>query len=211
MMLRELALSPQLVAECRRVEPALRGRHIVLTGSQGGEGVSTLATALAITLAHTGRVLLAEGNLRNPCLARALGFNGPTLAQWAFNTPLPLQSSQDRPNLSLLAAGRADAGTDDAAIAERLSKAAELAHAMFETVIWDCPPLTSYPDLLAIGAKANGAVVVVEMDRSRADSLQFLRDALERAEIPVLGSMLNRSGRYWPRGRKSYRAAAPRD
>lgn len=210
MKLRELALSPQLIAECRRMEPALRGRRIVVTGSQGGEGVSTLANALAFALSGSGRILLAEGNLRSPCLALELGLTGAGIAQWEFDSPLPLQTVSERPNLAILTAGKPAAGTDDAAIAERLSKAAEMAHAMFDTVIWDCPPLTTYPDLLAVGPKVDGAVVVVEMDRSRADGLHFLRDALDRAEIPLLGSMLNRSGRYWPRALKSYRATVAR-
>src|SRR5690606_41417070 len=63
------------------------------------------------------------------------------------------------------------------------------------------PPLTRWADGLALAAECDGALVVIEMDETRHDSLLFLRDALARNRTPILGSVLNRSGRYWPRSR----------
>jgi hypothetical protein len=48
------------------------------------------------------------------------------------------------------------------------------------------------------------------MDGSRVDELRFLRDTLARAQIPILGSLLNRSGRYWPRPRRRPALGLPR-
>ena len=189
-----------LMQEFTRLREELPARHIAVTGARGGEGASTVALGIARALASRGPTLLAEGNLRQPVLARRLGLNGPGLAGWDRLAPLPIQELPDSSGLSVLCAGTpAPAGHHDAAAL--LAAAALAARERFAQVVWDTPPLTLHADLLALGPYIDGALVVVEMDSSRVDELRFLRDALARANMPIVGSLLNRTGRYWPRRR----------
>lgn len=205
MRLLELLQSPALTEEFERLRRDLAVRHLAVAGAAGREGVSSVAARLAHSFVGQGRVLLAEGNVRRPCLARELGLNGPGLLEWDLQGALPVQTPASLPGLDVLSAGRPGAPLDVAQLPARLAAAAQRARQDYDWVVWDTPPAARYPDLLALAAHCDGVLVVVEMDRSRVDSLQFLRDTLERAQVRVLGSLLNRSGRYWPRAPRAPR------
>ena len=203
--------APDLEQEFERLREELPAGAIAVTGARGGEGVTTVALGIARALAARGPTLLAEGHLRRPTLAQRLGLQGPGLLDWDRTGALPVLDLPEVPGLSVLCGGESSArelGHDDRPTL--LGAAARQARAQFAQVIWDTPPLTLHPDLLGLAPGIDGALVVVEMDRSRQDELQFLRDVLARAQIPILGSLLNRSGRYWPRPRRQPVFGAPR-
>ena len=208
MKLLDLLRSPALAEEFERLRRDLGARHVAIAGAEGGEGVTTVAARLAFSLAGQGRVLLAEGNLRRPSLARELKLDGPGLLDWDLQGALPTQALPGLPNVAVLTAGKAGAEVDAASLPSRLGAAAQRARQEFDWVVWDTPAATGYPDLQAVAAHCDGVLVVVEMDRSRVDSLLFLRDTMDRAQVRILGSILNRSGRYWPRAPQVQRPAA---
>lgn len=200
--------SVELRQEFNRLRAELPARYLAVTSARGGEGVTTVALGIAHALAARGPTLLAEGYLRQPVLAQRLGLRGSGLAGWGGSGPLPVQALPGAADVSVLCGGETPgaAGPDAAAV---LAKAAEQARSQFAQVVWDTPPLTACPDLLRLAPHIDGVIVVVEMDRTHVDELQFLRDVLARAQIPILGSLLNRCSRYWPRpGRR--RAVAGR-
>ena len=84
------------------------------------------------------------------------------------------------------------------ALDEHLHTAAQRARQDHDMVVWDAPAMTQWSDAVPLAAACDGVVVVIEMDETRVDALRFLRDTLARHRIPILGSVLNRSGRYWP-------------
>lgn len=201
MKLADLIQSPAFADEFVRLRRDLGARHIAVTGAHGAEGVTSVAARLACSLSGEGRVLLAEGNLRLPSLANGLGLRGPGLLDWDLEGPLPTQVMPNHPELAVLTAGKTGArlGVDDAqSLPARLGAAARRAREDFAFVVWDTPAATRFPDVLSVAGHCDGVLVVVEMDRSRVDGLQFLRDTLERAQVRILGCVLNRSGRYWP-------------
>ena len=207
MNLQALLKAPALAEEFERLRLDLGARYVAVAGAQGGEGVTTVAARLACALAPHGRVLLAEGNVRRPALARELGLNGPGLLDWDLQGALPTQSLPGFAQLAVLTAGMASPRADAPTLPERLAAAAKRAREEHDFVVWDTPAASRFPDLLAISAHCDGVLVVVEMDRSRVDGLQFLRNTLDRAQVRILGSVLNRSGRYWPRTSRAERAA----
>jgi Mrp family chromosome partitioning ATPase len=122
-----------------------------------------------------------------------------------------VQELPETPGLFVLCGGQEGARSlRDDDIPALLGAAARQARTQFAQVIWDTPPLTFHPDLLVLAPHVDGALVVVEMDSSRVDELRFLRDVLARAQIPIIGSLLNRSGRYWPRPRRRAVLGMPR-
>ena len=195
--------APELMQEFERLREQLPAPHVAVTGARGGEGVTTVALALARVLATRGPTLLAEGNLRRPMLQQRLGARGATLADWDRAGPLPVHEWPGVAGLSVLFAGQAGhKPLPDEEIPAVLGAAAGMARSEYAHVVWDTPPLTRHPELLVLAPHIGGVLVVVEMDRSQIDELQFLRDVLARASIPILGSLLNRTGRYWPRPKR---------
>ena len=49
-------------------KPASSPQVVLVTSSVHGEGKTTVATNLALALARIGRVLLIDGDLRDPCI-----------------------------------------------------------------------------------------------------------------------------------------------
>lgn len=212
MDLREQLNSRSLAEEFVRLRGELAAlqpspRHIVVLGPVGGEGVTSVAVRLAVALATAespGRVLLAEGNARKPSLARALGTASvPGLLGWDQQAALPVQPFPGIEALSLMVVGQPEGRALGPEWGACLSAAARRARADFDQVVWDVPAITRWSDGLTLAAESDGALVVIEMDETRIDSLNFLRDALDRNRTPILGSVLNRSGRYWPRAPRS--------
>lgn len=180
-------------------------RSVAVLGASGQEGASMVAARLAFSLAavkSVGKVLLAEGNVRQPSLAQVLGCPArPGLLDWDMASDLPLLEVSRPQALSVMVAGQGDGLSSSTAVDDRLHKAAEQARANFDMVIWDAPAMTRWSDAVALAGACDGVIVVIEMDETRVDALRFLRDTLARHRIPILGSVLNRAGRYWPRRR----------
>ena len=87
-----------------------------ITSCYSGEGVSTLASQLAISAASFGqdRVLLVECDLTRPSMARTLGLNSDAgLAEALANGkgPEPFVQDCDVQNLSILVAGNVNGHT----------------------------------------------------------------------------------------------------
>ncbi len=164
-----------------------------------------------------GQVLLAEGNLRKPTLAAELGINGDIgLNQWDQIGRLPTIQAAGLSHLSVMVAGERPDAFDSFGLSTRLTAAADRARAQFDYVVWDSPPLDAYPDALSLASRSDGVLVVVEMDETELDDLYFMREHLDNSRIRVIGSVLNRAGRYWPRnpahrraGQASWSAAGP--
>lgn len=219
MTLRSLLTSGQLADEFARLRSDLAAlrpapRHIVVLGASGGEGVTTVAAHLAVALAavaEPNRVLLAEGNVHRSALAKELGLqSGNGLLDWDLKAPLPTQPCPGAERLRVLAAGTGAKRLGGPSNQERLLAAVAKARDEYDCVIWDAPAVTSHADGLTLAGACDGALVVVEMDQSRVDGLAYVRDSLERNHARLLGSVLNRTGRYWPRpGRAAAQADGP--
>lgn len=177
-------------------------RSVAVIGVSGGEGASVVAARLAFSLAAVrslGKVLLAEGNVRQPSLAKTLGLaDHPGLLNWDGSGPLPTQELTRPQSLTVMVAGCRAETAPLTALDEHLHTAAQRARQDHDMVVWDAPAMTQWSDAVPLAAACDGVVVVIEMDETRVDALRFLRDTLARHRIPILGSVLNRSGRYWP-------------
>ncbi len=217
----ELLASQALADEFMRLRHDLEARvpaprHVVVLGMDGGEGTSTVAAQLALAFAvgrnaAEGRpVLLVDADLRS---ARPTGHPLATLAtrsdpapggnlwQWDLDSPLPATPLTAQPAVHWLPAGQPPADRLGLApVSARLVAAMARARQDYAVSVWDLPPVRVHGDGLDLAAVADGALVVIEMDETRVDALRYLRQALERRRVTLLGSVLNRCGRWWPPG-----------
>jgi len=72
---------------------------------------------------------------------------------------------------------------------------------LYDLVIIDTPPILPVPDALILGRWADGAVLAARCDISRFPDINRALHQLERAEITVLGIVLNgvRTHSYYAR------------
>jgi polysaccharide biosynthesis transport protein len=178
------------------LDVAGRPKTIVVTSAVPGEGKSTTAINLAITLADAGsRVALVDADLRRPSVAEYMGLEGAVglttvligqadladvIQPWGDGSLHVLPSGQIPPNPSELLGSRP--------MAELLERLAS----QYDIVLIDTPPLLPVTDAAILAKLAGGALVVVGADRLHRQQLADALGSLETVGARVLGLVLNR-------------------
>ena len=150
-------------------------RVIVITSSVPGEGKSTTAINLALSLAEAGnRVALVDGDLRRPAIHKYLGLVGTV----GFSTVLSGGTSladalqpTSFDGLTVLAAGVRPPNPSEL-LGSRAAKALlDELRADFDFVIVDSAPLLAVTDAAILSAAAAGAFMVVRFGSTKRDQL----------------------------------------
>jgi succinoglycan biosynthesis transport protein ExoP len=190
-------------------------RSLLVTSGLTGEGKSTTAVHLAISLANQrNRTLLIDADLRKPTLHLrfALG-EGPGLANVLSGStaardvicPIP-----ETPNLHVMRAGQASSRASDLvgpAIRDLLNEAA----ADYDLVIVDAPPLLAFAESLQIATAVDGVLVVTRAGSTSMEAVSSVLTTLSELQANVVGVVLNRfrgdrNRKYADADRKYYQA-----
>lgn len=172
-------------------------KTIVVTSPLPGDGKSTIACNLALTLAAGGNtVVLVDGDLRRSMVAKTMGLPGgaglsDVLAGRASLVDV-LQRTPRSSNLLVLAAGSMPPNPSEVLGSERMhALLADLTkHA---TVIIDAPPLLPVTDGAVLAHQADGALVVITLRKTTFDLLDKALDTLRKARGRALGVVLNKA------------------
>lgn len=167
----------------------------VVSSSVPGEGKTTTATNLAITLAQAGeQVLMIDGDLRRPQVADLLrleptvGLTSVLIGSIDFEDAL-----QDPPveNLTVLTSGAVPPNPSELLQSHAMTDVVELARKRFDVIIIDAPPLLPVTDAALLAAQADGALVVVRHSRTTRDQLTHSMERLAGVDAKALGVVFN--------------------
>lgn len=172
-----------------------RSLSMVITSALPGEGKSTVALNLALTLAEVSdRVLLVDADLRRPTVAQRLDLEGAAglstvligraavedvTQEWGPHGLAVLTSGAIPPNPAELLASSAMHELT-ASLADR-----------YDVIVWDAPPLLPVTDTLLLARHADGVLVVANTRTARRAHVTEALEALKRTEARVLGVVLN--------------------
>jgi Mrp family chromosome partitioning ATPase len=177
-----------------------RPLRLGFTSCYAGEGVSTTAANLALTLARQGErpVLLVDANLQAPSLHERLGLQrGPGVAEILSSgsgTVVPVEK-----NLFALPAGEPHRNLPDALAPQKSDHLTRLLNdATYGYVIVDLPPLSEGAGSLRLARLVSGVVMVIECEQVRGEAARRARNLLHEARVPLLGVVLNKRIFYIP-------------
>jgi capsular exopolysaccharide synthesis family protein len=172
-----------------------RARSVLVTSSLPGEGKSTTATNLAISLAQAGQtVCLVDADLRRPMISEYLGLDrnaglttalvgqadiNDVLQTWGSDGLYVLTSGQIPPNPSELLGS-----VEMKNLIDRLQEA-------FDTVVIDAPPLLPVTDAAVLSQHLGGVLLIAGAQKVKQHDLQKALDTLELVGANVLGVVLN--------------------
>jgi capsular exopolysaccharide synthesis family protein len=173
-----------------------RRAHVLLVSSPNpGDGKTTTASNLAISLAHAGRrVLLVDGDLRKPSLHAVYNLGLDHGLTQVLGDRAPAQEviqSTAVENLDLIAAGRAVPNPAELLASRRLGELFDEVRPLYEVVIVDSSPLLAVTDPSIISASADALLLVSRIGGSRRQDFERARELIETLEIPVVGAIIN--------------------
>lgn len=169
---------------------------IVTTSASAGEGKSTSAIYLAMSLARSKKVILIEADMRKPSIGRKLGIpqshnglaglllSGGRLADCIWRdkqTGLDIMPASDIPQspLNLLTS-------------ERFKSCLTILKSHYDHIIIDSPPSQPVSDTLIIGQLSDFNILVTRSNYSKKNELTETIAMLSKHNINVDGIILNR-------------------
>jgi polysaccharide biosynthesis transport protein len=172
---------------------------LVMTSALPGEGKSTNAANLAITLAQQGtRVLLVDADMRRGSLHGMLGGRRrPGLAHLLLGTTQLEEAVQTvetgSPGLSLYFLSCGDYPPNPAELlgSPRMRELTGELRARFDTVIFDAPPMNVVTDAAVLGPLADSTVLIARNGITNRSALEHAVTQLRNLRVPVGGVVLN--------------------
>ncbi len=171
-------------------------RSFLLTSTRPNEGKSTSALALAAVLASTDkRILLIDGDMRNPSLHQMLGTeNSLGLSNYLSGSDdlTKLIHKESSYGFDAMSAGpippNAAELLSSSRMQELLSKLAE----NYDTVIVDAPPVLGLADIPLLAASVEGVIYTIEAGGVRIRGIQSAIERVRSSHAHIFGGILTK-------------------
>lgn len=193
-----------------RLERQMEGKKVLMvTSSISGEGKSTVAANLAISMARKGkRVILVDCDLRNPTVSQIFGLQEkyPGLVSILRGTSkleeslCEVQDHGTPIGLTLLPGGEREARLVEILSSEKMKNLIETLRTQADIVILDTPPSAMLVDAMMLVRYVDAVAYVIMSDFARRRYIYEGVEELTGAGAPIAGCILNggriRGGRY---------------
>lgn len=171
-------------------------RVLLVTSTVPGEGKTTVAANLALSLAQKGRkVLLIDGDMRNPSVSSLLQLKGTDRGLYEF---LSGEASADQvirvlpdSGLYVITAGRVSRKSADLLSSETMKELLDQVRAYADYVIVDTPPVMVLGDSMALGKYVDGCIYVVRRDYVRRHLVLEGFSQIAENGCRIAGTILN--------------------
>ena len=171
-------------------------RVVMLTSPTRGDGKTTSAINLAVTLAATGKsVILLDLDLRNPQIARSLGMDEGLRLSALVDPQLDVETLLVHPSelrtfrvLPVILDAEESHLID--AVGWRLPQIIEQASTLADYVIVDTPPIGEVSDALSLAPLVDNILVVVRPGNTSRSHLAAMRELLERTQLHPEGCIV---------------------
>ena len=170
-------------------------RVILVTSAVSGEGKTSLASHLAMSMVRSGRrTLLVDGDMRSPVIGRL--FRIPEQAGLAEVLRGEVElSAAVQPTavagLSVLTAGRCDVATIQALSQPGIDRLVAWMKEQFDFVIFDSSPVVPVADALLLARHTDGVIVSLLQDVSRMAPVEEACRRMATLGIRVLGAVVS--------------------
>ncbi|MCU1589902.1 MAG: capsular biosynthesis protein [Frankiales bacterium] len=178
----------------RFISPDHPLRTVLVTSPGPGEGKTTTATNLAVSLAQAGeRVVLVDADLRRGRVVDIFGLPGgvglTSVITHTATLEEALQGSQDR--LAVLGTGPLPPNPSELLGSEAMAQILEQLRPIADVVVLDGPPVLAVSDAVALATQVDGVVMVARAGSTDRQDAFEAAQRLERVSAHVVGCVLN--------------------
>jgi len=168
---------------------------LVMTSSLPGEGKSTSAANLALTIGAAGAdVCVIEGDLRRPQLLNYMGLEGGVGLTSVLIGDAELDDVLQPfgQNVHVLGAGPIPPNPSELLGSDAMRQLLQNLRERFDYVIVDSPPLLPVTDAAVVARLTDGAILLVGAGVVKKEDVTRALENLETVDAHVLGIVMNR-------------------
>lgn len=171
-------------------------KTVLVTSSQPGEGKTTTAVNMAISMAQIGAsVLIIDADLRRPAVHKTFKVQNTRGITSYLSGRAPIENLIIQPpsvkNLSLLLCGPIPPNPAELISSDRMKELLRMLGERYDHIIIDSPPLISVTDPVILSTMVDGSILVVHSGRSTRDLVRRARQELNSVGAKVFGVVLN--------------------
>ncbi len=180
-----------------------------VTSPVPGDGKSTLAANLAVTMAQSGRrVLLMDCDFRRPRVSKLFGMRdeiGITSVIAGKAELIDVVQTSSIENLSILACGKKPANPAELLSSARFDELLQVIREKYDFVVIDTPPLLAVSDPANVAARVDGVLLCLRLRRNLKPLAGRATQMLQSLNANVLGVVVNGVGGRGGYGYGGYR------
>lgn len=200
-------------------------RLIALVSPSMGEGKTTTTANLAVSLAHTGkRVIAVSCDLRKPRLHKFFDLSNErgltSVLMDGLSVPEVAQRVGGLESLRVIASGPIPHNPSELLGSDDMEQLLADLRRLADFVLIDTAPMLAVSDALTIAPKMDGVLLIVDADTTMRGAVQATREQLELVGANIVGAVLNDfdpssarstygSSRYHYYGKDGYKDAMP--
>ena len=183
---------------------------IVVTSSEPGEGKSTTAGNLALSIAQGDKkVALIDCDLRKPSLHKKFGLSNTVGLSDVIvgKESISIVGHRYNNNLTVLTSGKIPPNPSEMLGSKSMKALIEALKKVFDYVILDTPPVQAVTDAQILSTRADGTLLVVRAEKTKKESVLNSVNLLKKVNANIIGTVLNgvdakRSNYYYYYGNK---------
>jgi len=169
---------------------------LLVTSSGNKEGKTTVARNLALTIAQSGkRVLAIDCDIRKPELHKIFsvinkhGLSDALIENRKIND-LVINISE---NLDILTAGEMMSNLPETLLSYKMNTLLEELQNKYDNIIIDTPSVLSVTDVQVLSTKVNGVLYVVSSYQSSIEEMKKSIELLKTVNANIIGVVLNKT------------------
>ncbi len=186
----------RLYSKIRHLNPNKDVKNFLVTSATLGEGKSTAASLLAMTIAkyRNTNTLLIDCDLRRPMIYKLFGLpqeKGLVDVLLGKNKLKSVIKKSFISNLSILTGGELSSTPSEILNLPNLKDFFTEIKFYFDTIIIDSPPTIPVSDTLILSTEVDGAIIIIKAGKTPRELIKRATDLMRDSGINILGIILN--------------------
>lgn len=170
-------------------------KTMMITSTGPSEGKSTITANLAVVLAQSGKkTLLVDTDLRKPTVHRTfrlLNRDGLTNALTSQDNFKQFAKNTEIDNLDVITTGPIPPNPSELLGSMAMARFINEVSAIYDTVIFDTPPVIAVTDVQILATQVDGVFLVVNSGKTNRDMALKAKTLLSNVKANILGCVLN--------------------
>ena len=169
-------------------------KTIVVTSSEPGEGKTTTAGNLALSLAQNEKkVLLMDCDLRRGSIhkrfviSNGMGVSEVIVGKASIDSVIRNISK----NLDVITTGNLPPNPSEMLGSKNMKSLIKQLRPVYDYIIFDTPPVLAVTDAQILSTKVDGTILVVKAKKTKKDNVINAKKLLDKVKANVIGTVFN--------------------